>query len=54
MGRRAGLLGVRLGIGQWVVSNCIVHHLFVHIISSSTIIIIIVIIVIVIIIFLSY
>lgn len=29
-GERAGLLGVRLGTGQRVVSNCIVHHLFVH------------------------
>ena len=27
-GEGAGLLGVRLGIGQRVVSNCIVHHLF--------------------------
>lgn len=40
-GEGAGLLGVRLGIGQRVVSNCIVHHLFVHIISSGTIIIIV-------------
>ena len=31
-----------LGIGQRVVSNCIVHHLFVYIIISSTIIIIII------------
>ena len=50
-GEGAGLLGVRLGIGQRVVSNCIVHHLFVHIISSSTIIIVIIVIIILLLLF---
>ena len=44
MGAGGWLLGDCLGIGQRVVSNCIVHHLFVYIINSSTIITIIIVI----------
>lgn len=35
------LLGAGLGIGQWLVSNCVMHHLFVCSIITSVIAIII-------------